>query len=1110
VVCAAFLTLSFVAYLYASNIMKKQVDLYSRAEMEVHRSRMRSLLYAHESALTHAAAVVSYEAGRGAGPQELQDLLRQLSKVFAAQPEMAGVFVSVYGYIEGNYLDGSNWLPGEFFYPTTAPWLRGALLAEGIFHSRPYIDPRTGDAVAAVSTVVYDSKGESLGVLAIDYFLNPIIDRVSNYRVADRGWGFLLDDSLSILTCPDPKYVGQKFSSLQGFEELAAEMAGVTGQGKAGTGYGLPYGEGGGSSSGGNLLFSNYGGNTRHSRNGGGGTRGGKATQGSEASDAGRGSDGPAAPVTAQGSGSAGNPQGSAAGQGPAGSGGGHGPSGSGGGQGPADSGAGQDPAGSGAGQGSGGAGIASVPGRAAGEGAAASARQGLIGPVRTGDVLVRNVVLDGSENIVFFSTLENGWHIGIVAPLRYYYSEVFRMLPALSLIGVAFSLIVSLFLVRLSQAKKRSEEESRAKSSFLARMSHEIRTPMNAVMGMCELAKRSLGSPEAADHIEGIRRAGADLLSIINDILDFSKISAGGADFKEAPYLTAGMLSDALVYARVRMEGSAAALRVEADPDVPSRLIGDELRVRQVLTNLLSNAVKYTPKGSITLGVAFSEEHQGRARLKFTVADTGIGIRREDLGSLFGEFVRLDQGGVRHIEGTGLGLAISRSLCRMMGGDISVESEYGKGSVFTAEVAQKVADPSPMGDLEVASRLRERLEAARAAPFTAPDFRVLVVDDIETNLVVTKGLLEPYCMDVTVTRSPSKAVDLCAARPFDILFIDHMMPEMDGVDTMRHIRDLGEEWKSVPMIVLTAAVMEGMREMFLSEGFDAFLGKPVSVRDLENVIERFVPQERRKPAPHAEWGGEEAVSVEGLDTAEGLMRIGGKRTSYLKALAVFRRDLEERSPALSLVGAETLDAFRIQVHAIKSAAANVGAKGLSREAGFLEQASAAGDIKVVLSRLPSFLERMAEASARVKEALEREAMAAPKPPAWKGEDGGGEERPGAPPGGRKGEGAAQEEPAGSAGGSRSGSADGGSQGDGSSPAAAGPDAPRLRADRNLLLDLKTAIDKRDIRAIDRLLDLISLNAEDSGTREAVELISNRVLMADFEEAGLLVERDIQ
>ncbi|MDR1081737.1 MAG: response regulator [Deltaproteobacteria bacterium] len=1143
-VCGAFFTLGLVAYFYVTGIMKNQVDdLYSGAEMEVHRSHMRSLFTAYESAVRYAASSVGFEAARGAGTGDIVRLMRELTEVFSGQPEMEGAFVSIYGFINGSYLDANSSIPGSYFSPASAPWLRGALETDGIFHVRPYLDAVNGANVAAVSMIVRGVGGEPIGVVAIDYYLTSLIERVRNFRMPGSGWGFLLDGSFSFLTCPDPAYLDRKLSEYPGFGKLGTELMEAAGRARAARGH-VSRAAGGPAEA----ASPAVGGGSAAARNGG-------------------------APEMKRFSAGESFPAG--------------------------------DPA---------------VPARADG-------------------VLVGTVTLDGTENVVFFSTLENGWHIGIVAPMRYYYAAVFRMLPVITLLGAVLAFLVCLILVRMGQDKKRSEDESLAKTSFLARMSHEIRTPMNAVMGMCELARRSLGKPEAADYIAGIGRAGADLLSIINDILDFSKISVGGTALETRPYRTSELLGDAVSLIRVRMEGGPVELRVEADPLMPAGLEGDAVRVRQVLNNLLSNAFKYTRRGSVTLRASCAPESGGRVRLALGVEDTGIGIRREELGMLFEEFVRLERGGVRHIEGTGLGLAISRSLCRLMGGDIRVESEFGSGSVFTAEVLQGVSDPSPMGTLaDTAVPLGDpegRTGAARSGPrFSAPGFRVLVVDDIETNLIVAKGLLEPYGMEVEVSLRPARALELCAERGFDLLFIDHMMPEMDGVEVLDRVRAMGGPWEKVPAVVLTAAVMAGNREMFLSKGFDGFLGKPVSVEALDGLLERFVPPSRRAPAPPAApspdcAGGASGVSIDGLDSARGIQRMGGRREGYVRALAVFLRDLEERRARVGQVDASSLADFRIQVHAIKSAAANVGASALSEEAALLEDASARGDAGAAAARLPRFRARLTAVSAAVRGFLDREAAARREPeaappamqkpvqpasaaspagggiagaagaasagevsagsrggsPALPGESGegdaptgSGEAGDGGGGGGSAGDAAGPDGSAGAGPGAVSGPGGTGAvSGSGGSDAASGhggpgavsgrggpgavsgrgvaegsrvPDGiargdvasdgggaglsagagavaqagavapedagsggadggPRLNVDREMLLDLKSALERRDIRAIDGLLEAMGAAAGDRGTRDAVERISTSVLMADYEEAEHLVTRDI-
>jgi signal transduction histidine kinase len=386
------------------------------------------------------------------------------------------------------------------------------------------------------------------------------------------------------------------------------------------------------------------------------------------------------------------------------------------------------------------------------------------------------------------------------------------------------------------------SERASKAKSDFLARTSHEIRTPMNAIIGFSELAQREHGKPGALEYIRGIRSAGASLLTIINDILDFSKIESGGLQLAPAPYRASSLLNDAVTLIRVRMGERPVKLVTELSRDIPSVMTGDSGRIRQILLNLLSNAVKYTERGRIRLSAEAERVGEDSARLSFEVEDTGLGIRPEDLARLFGEFTRLDEKRNSGVEGTGLGLAIARSLCRAMGGDIEAESTYGIGSVFRAWIVQKVVDWTPMGPL--AEGGGELQESGRAS-FAAPGAEVLIVDDYASNLMVAEGLLAPYGMRLTFASGGPESVALAGGRRFDLILMDHMMPEMDGMEACRAIRAM-KGGSHVPIVALTANAVAGMREMYLANGFDDFLSKPVDPVRLDGILLRWIPPSKR------------------------------------------------------------------------------------------------------------------------------------------------------------------------------------------------------------------------------------------------------------------------
>ncbi|MDR1922011.1 MAG: response regulator, partial [Candidatus Adiutrix sp.] len=385
-----------------------------------------------------------------------------------------------------------------------------------------------------------------------------------------------------------------------------------------------------------------------------------------------------------------------------------------------------------------------------------------------------------------------------------------------------------NLILTRLNEEMKAASE---SKSMFLARMSHEIRTPMNAIIGMSELAARDYGRPEALECIESIRRAGVNLLTVINEILDFSKIEAGSLEIASAPYETAALVNDVLNIIRVRLADKPVELKTDISPDFPGILIGDEARVRQILLNLLSNAVKYTQEGFVKLSASSAGLGDGKVKLTFVVEDSGLGVKSEDIPKLFSEFTRLDLIRNQNVEGAGLGLSITMRLCQAMGGEVEVKSEYGRGSVFVATITQSFTDPRPMGALTESAR---GAQEAPGAGFVAPAARVLVVDDIAMNIAVAEGLLSPYQVKVDSCRSGEEAVRLIQEKRYDFILMDHMMPGMDGIETTRAVRALeGTYFKEVPIIALTANAMSGMREMFLENGFNDYISKPIELSAL-------------------------------------------------------------------------------------------------------------------------------------------------------------------------------------------------------------------------------------------------------------------------------------
>jgi signal transduction histidine kinase/CheY-like chemotaxis protein len=673
-------------------------------------------------------------------------------------------------------------------------------------------------------------------------------------------------------------------------------------------------------------------------------------------------------------------------------------------------------------------------------------------------DVLIFHL----SFNLFQYSTFV--FHIGVAFTLSERFNELYNQLEQSN------AVLETAVRERTAELEKQTGiavEASRAKSEFLAAMSHEIRTPLNAVIGLSEIELRGELSPKSKNNIEQIYQSGSALLGIVNDILDISKIEAGGMELIPVDYEAAPFINDTVHLNMVRIGSKPVVFVLEIGGDFPRKLRGDELRVRQILNNLLSNAFKYTPEGRVTLS-ALWEDRGDTALLRFSVRDTGIGIRPEDLGKLFSDYAQLDTRANRKIEGTGLGLAISRRLVEMMGGRIAVESEYGKGSVFTAELVQGIVEREPIGE-ETARSLRTfRYVSAgkerNLARSWMPYGKVLVVDDLPVNLQVARGLLEPYGLRVDTALSGREAVELVKQErpPYDLVFMDHMMPEMDGIEAAAHIRaweeQRGESSETgVPLIALTANALAGNMEMFLSKGFNGFISKPIDLAQLDEILNRWVRDLREgaegpvRDAPgEAEPGEPEGFpEIPGVDVKTGIALTGGTPEAYRRVLALFCRDAEDRLPRLrETPEGAALPGFTTQVHALKSAAASLGAGAVSAEAARLEAAGKAGDLLLIREALPGFAASLAELASGIRAALE-------------------------------------------------GSADP-AAGDKAGTLGLAPFFPLFR-------ELQRALENRRLDTIDRLLDDLNRQIPDPRGREKLEEIADEVLAAEYGKAAGII-----
>ncbi|MBQ7613563.1 MAG: response regulator [Butyrivibrio sp.] len=399
-------------------------------------------------------------------------------------------------------------------------------------------------------------------------------------------------------------------------------------------------------------------------------------------------------------------------------------------------------------------------------------------------------------------------------------------------------------YMAELEEQKKLADSANKAKSSFLANMSHEIRTPINAVLGMDEMILRESGEKEIRAYAADIQTAGRTLLSLINDILDLSKIEEGRMEILPTQYELSSVISDLYNMIRVRAEEKRLKLNINVDSNVPHILYGDEIRIKQIVLNLLTNAVKYTDSGEIRLDISFSGVSEDEILLKCRVSDTGIGLKEEEIDKLCAPFFRLDEERNRGIEGTGLGLSIVRQLLSLMDSKLNIKSSYGEGSEFSFDIIQKVISWDPMGDVTERFENEPGEKDAYRELFMAPEASILVVDDTEVNLTVMKNLLKKTKIEIDTAISGQQAVAMAKDKHYDVVFIDHMMPGMDGIETLHKMKEQDDEDDTV-YIALTANAVSGAREMYLREGFTDYVSKPVDGLRLEQMLLRYIHKEK-------------------------------------------------------------------------------------------------------------------------------------------------------------------------------------------------------------------------------------------------------------------------
>jgi len=1044
-VFVAFALMAMVGYFSIGNILRNRMFIGAEDMLNTAEANIKAGLSEAETALINSYYVIDSMVELNASKQDILNYFTITTDWMRRREQVLLDYYGIYGFIDGEFFDSLGFTASNDYVPQRRPWFQTALQSgRAITYTAPYIDAFTGDTIISAVRNIDLKNGEMSGILSIDINIKWLKEYVSSIRLAPGGYGMLLNRGLTVITHPDNGIVGLQLDDLgKSYKEAAKDL------------------------------------------------RAGK-------------------------------------------------------------------------------------------------------------DVFARRITdINGNSAIIFIKHIFNSWYVCIITPYSEFYHDLNISAVILILLGIVLSLSLCFILLRFSAAKMHADADNKSKSSFLASMSHEIRTPMNAITGMAELLLRGELSDEARGYAHDIKKAGNNLVSIINDILDFSKIEAGRLEIVPVKYLLASLINDSVNIIRMRIGEKPLRFFTNIDGNIPNNLIGDEMRMRQVLLNLLSNAVKYSDKGHIGLSIMIHKRDNKQVWLKIIVTDTGKGIKKEDQEKLFGEFVQVDISKNRGIEGTGLGLAITRRLCLLMGGDITLESEYGMGSAFTAVIPQgiysnepfaSVDEPEkkktlvyerraiyaqaigwslenmdvpyyivkntedfaaalfreewfyvfsgyglyenikplmdkpdsafaggkkpplalmvewgtedyipnvrflsiPVQSLSIANTLngkedsKEYAESSGLIRFSFPGARLLVVDDIATNLKVAEGLLAPYKTTIDTCLGGRRSVEMAKRQNYDMILMDHMMPEMDGIEATAVIRAWEEEQNKkngtknhVPIIALTANAVVGMKEMFIQSGFDDFIAKPIDVSKLDESLNRWIPKEKRakKDArkstassgvnvnlqhgespnnscndkqggaaladPAGDASREQLQTIPGIDTAKGIAMTGGTLASYKQVLSLYCKDVDERLPHLERMQKEDMNMFVTNVHAIKSASASIGAADISAQAAELEAAGKAGDKAFILTNLPAFTLQISELSKKISAALGTNEEAA--------------------------------------------------------PADQKMEIPEELA--KLLRDLKSALQDKKTAEIDTVLDELNQKQPDAQIRELLEKISDDVLMTEFESA---------